>query len=85
VGITVVRLIKIIPEGPTNAVMPSHPEQICCFLPAARQAKVKFELLNAFHICIEMAGTPKKNSAPQAARRYKIRPRTARIFMHRVR
>lgn len=47
--------------------------------------KVKFGLLKAFHICFEMATTTKGLSALQVAKRYTIRPNTARIFMHKVR
>ncbi len=47
--------------------------------------KVKFGLMKAFHICFEMATTTKSFSALQVARRYEIRPDTARVFMHKVR
>lgn len=47
--------------------------------------KVKFGLLKAFHICFEMATTTKGLSALQVAKRYGIRPGTARTFMHKVR
>jgi len=47
--------------------------------------KVKFGLLKAFHICFEMSTTSKSFSALQVARRYGIRPETARTFMHKVR
>jgi transposase-like protein len=47
--------------------------------------KVKFGLLKAFHICFEMATTTKSLSALQVARRYTVRPQTARMFMHKVR
>ncbi len=47
--------------------------------------KVKFGLLKAFHICFEMATTTKSLSALQVAKRYSIRPSTARLFMHKVR
>ena len=47
--------------------------------------KVKFGILKAFHICFEMATTTKSLSALQVAKRYSIRPSTARLFMHKVR
>jgi len=47
--------------------------------------KVKFGLINAFHICFEMSTTSKGLSALQVARRYGVRPVTARTFMHKVR
>ena len=47
--------------------------------------KLKFGMLNAFHICFEMATTTKGMSALQVGRRYGIRPDTARVFMHKVR
>jgi len=46
--------------------------------------KVKFGLLKAFHICFEMATTTKSLSSLQVAKRYEIRPGTARAFMHKV-
>jgi hypothetical protein len=42
-------------------------------------------MLNAFHICFEMATTTKGLFALQVGRRYGIRPDTARVFMHKVR
>ena len=47
--------------------------------------KIKFGLLKAFHICFEMSTTTKGLSALQVAKRYSIRPSTARLFMHKVR
>ena len=47
--------------------------------------KLKFGMLNAFHICFEMATPTKGMSALQVGRRYGIRPDTARVFMHKVR
>ena len=47
--------------------------------------KLKFGMLNAFHICFERATTTKGMSALQVGRRYGIRPDTARVFMHKVR
>lgn len=47
--------------------------------------KVKFGLVKAFYICFEMSTTTKGLSALQVAKRYGIRPSTARMFMHKVR
>ena len=54
--------------------------------------KVKFGLLKAFHICFEIEDSteskwrpPPSLSVLQVAKRYTIRPNTARIFMHKVR
>ena len=46
--------------------------------------KVKFGLLKAFHICFEMANTTKSPLILQVAKRYSIKPSTARLFMHKV-
>jgi ISXO2 transposase-like protein len=47
--------------------------------------KLKFGLRKAFFICFEMATSTKSLSANYMAVRYSITPRTARLFMHKVR
>lgn len=47
--------------------------------------KVKFGLRKAFFICFEMATSTKSLSASYMAVRYSLTPRTARLFMHKVR
>jgi hypothetical protein len=47
--------------------------------------KVKFGLFKSFYICFEMATTTKSPTALQVAKRYTVRPQTARMFMHKVR
>lgn len=47
--------------------------------------KVKFGVRKAFFICFEMATTTKSLSASYASVRYGVTPRTARLFMHKVR
>ena len=47
--------------------------------------KLKFGLRKAFFICFEMATSTKSLSANYMAVRYSVTPRTARLFMHKVR
>lgn len=47
--------------------------------------KVKFGVRKAFFICFEMATTTKSLSASYVSVRYGVTPRTARLFMHKVR
>lgn len=47
--------------------------------------KLKFGLRKAFFICFEMATSTKGLSANYMAVRYSVTPRTARLFMHKVR
>lgn len=47
--------------------------------------KNKFGLRKAFLICFEMSTTTKSLSASYVAERFSIMPRTARLFMHKVR
>lgn len=47
--------------------------------------KVKFGVRKAFFICFEMATTTKSLSASYMSVRYGVTPRTARLFMHKVR
>lgn len=47
--------------------------------------KVKFGIKKAFYICFEMATSTKSLSALQMSVRYGVSPRTARLFMHKVR
>ena len=47
--------------------------------------KMKFGLKKAFFICFEMASSTKSLSAQQTSVRYGVTPRTARLFMHKVR
>ena len=47
--------------------------------------KLKFGLRKAFFICFEMATSTKSLSASYMAVRYSVTPRTARLFMHKVR
>ena len=47
--------------------------------------KVKFGIKKAFYISFEMATSTKSLSALQMSVRYGVSPRTARLFMHKVR
>ncbi|MFV0505597.1 MAG: transposase, partial [Bacteroidales bacterium] len=47
--------------------------------------KNKFGLRKAFFICFEMSTSTKSLSASYVAERFSIMPRTARLFMHKVR
>ena len=47
--------------------------------------RVRFGVLEAFHICFEMSTTTKGLSASQVGVRYGITEKTARMFMHKVR
>lgn len=47
--------------------------------------KVKFGLRKAFFICFDMSTSTKSLSANYVAVRYSVTPRTARLFMHKVR
>ncbi len=47
--------------------------------------KLKFGLRKAFFICFEMATSTKSLSANYMTVRYSVTPRTARLFMHKVR